>query len=216
MVATPPSNPGPAYLAVDLGGQSGRVVAGWFGSDGLELLETARFANTPVEYNSVLCWNGVELFEAGLQGLRSAVAKCHERGLTVAGIGVDSWGVDYGLIDGDGQLRLPLRHYRATTAADVVRAESRVSAREAYARTGIEALPINTVYQLVRDASANLLTAGQTMLLTADLWTYWLSGAVGADSGSGSPCHLHRSRHRCHATATAKQGKLGNRCQSRL
>ncbi|MFM7146424.1 MAG: rhamnulokinase family protein [Actinomycetales bacterium] len=189
-MATPPSSPRRAYLAVDLGGASCRVVAGWFDSGGIELLEADRFANIPVERDGVLCWDGVELFQSGLRGLRTAVALCRERGLQVAGIGVDSWGVDYGLIDNHGALTAPLRHYRATTAADVARAEVRVSADEAYSRTGIEALPINTVYQLVRDADAGLLNADQTMLLTADLWTYWLSGALGAEASLASTTGL--------------------------
>jgi len=190
MAATPPSSPRRAYLAVDLGGQSCRVVAGWFGADGLELLEIDRFANVPVERDGVLCWDGLALFQAGLRGLRSAVAQCRQRGLDVAAIGVDSWGVDYGLIDGSGDLCAPLRHYRATSSADVARAEERVTAQEAYARTGIEALPINTVYQLVRDANEGLLAVDQTMLLTADLWTYWLSGAIGAEASLASTTGL--------------------------
>ncbi|MBU6278897.1 MAG: hypothetical protein KGN78_06590 [Actinomycetales bacterium] len=190
MAATPLSSPRHAYLAVDLGGQSCRVVAGWFGADGLELLEIDRFPNVPVERDGVLCWDGLALFQAGLRGLRIAVAQCRQRGLDVAAIGVDSWGVDYGLIDGSGELCAQLRHYRATSHADVARAEERVTAQEAYARTGIEALPINTVYQLVRDANEGLLAPNQTMLLTADLWTYWLSGAIGAEASLASTTGL--------------------------
>ncbi len=190
MVATPPSRPGHAYLAVDLGGASCRVVAGWYAATGIELLEVARFANTPIDRDGVLCWDGLELFQAGLRGLHAAVQRCAELGLQVAGIGVDSWGVDYGLIDSQGVLQAPLRHYRATSATDVVRAEARVPAEQAYARTGIEALPINTVYQLVRDANLGLLKSDTTMLLTADLWTYWLSGVRGAEVSLASTTGL--------------------------
>ena len=75
----------------------------------------------------------------------------------------------------------PVRHYRASDPALVSIAHERVGAAEAYARTGVTEMAINTCFQLMRDAHAGLLAGRPTMLLTPDLWTYWLTGSLGAE-----------------------------------
>lgn len=165
------------YLAIDLGAQSGRVLLGQFTNTGLQLREVTRFANTPREVDGVLCWDGDALFGAALAGIAAVVAD----DVQVLGMSVDSWGVDYGLVNPSGALVAPLRHYRAADPAVMEAARDQVSAREGYARTGIEESPINTCFQLIRDRDLGLLDQPCTMLLTPDLWSYWLTGAMGAE-----------------------------------
>ena len=165
------------YVAIDLGAQSGRVLLGEFTATGLQLEEISRFPNSPVEIDGVLCWDGPALFTAAMNGLASVV----ERGVSVSGVAVDTWGVDYGLVDGSGELIAPLRHYRAASPDIMINARTRVSKREAYARTGIEESSINTCFQLIRDQELGLLDQPCTMLLMPDLWTFWLTGEFGAE-----------------------------------
>jgi rhamnulokinase len=170
-----------SFAAVDLGATSGRVVLGTFGPKEFTLDEVHRFANTPITIDGVLCWDVERLFNETLIGLGHAVTRAAERRSTLSGIAVDSWGVDYGLVDDTTTLVAPVRHYRATTEQVVQQSHARVSAREAYARTGITELAINTCFQFMRDAEQGLLQPGVTALLTPDLWTAWLTGVHGAE-----------------------------------
>ena len=171
----------PCFVAVDLGAQSGRVVLGTFTPEGLALDEVHRFANEPITVSGTLCWDTGSLFEQTLTGVALACSLAGSRGRRIEGISVDSWGVDYGLVDAAGSLVAPVRHYRASDPAIVTIAHERVSANEAYSRTGITEMAINTCFQLVRDTQAGLLDGDTTMLLTPDLWTCWLTGSLGAE-----------------------------------
>ena len=128
-----------------------------------------------------LCWDTDDLFEQTLAGIARAIGQVAAQGGRVEGISVDAWGVDYGLIDAGGALVAPVRNYRASDPAIVAIANEQVSAAEAYARTGVIEMSINTCFQLMRDARAGLLAGSPTMLLTPDLWTYWLTGTIGAE-----------------------------------
>ncbi len=129
----------------------------------------------------ILCWDTDDLFEQTLAGIARAIGQVATQGGRVEGISVDSWGVDYGLIDAGGVLVVPVRHYRASDPAIVAIANERVSTAEAYARTGVTEMAINTCFQLIREARAGLLAGNPLMLLTPDLWTYWLTGTIGAE-----------------------------------
>lgn len=168
-----------AYVAVDLGAQSGRVEVGTFTDTGLRTVEVHRFRNAPMTVDGELCWNGEQLFDEGLTGIARAVEWARERGLDVASVGVDSWGVDYGLINAAGGLSAPTRHYRAMSDHEMDEALHLVP--DIYARTGIAVSPINTAFQLHRDLRRGLLQQGTTALLTPDLWTFWLTGERGAE-----------------------------------
>jgi rhamnulokinase len=172
---------GRCFVAVDLGGQSGRVLLGDFGTDRLDVTEAHRFANEPVERDGLLCWDAEGLFEETIRGIGRAVDLARSRGRRVAGIGVDSWGVDYGLVDGRGRLVAPVRHHRSGEARHVEAGRTLVPTAEAYRRTGITESAINTCFQLLRDAESGLLDDRPTALLTADLWTFWLTGERGAE-----------------------------------
>lgn len=165
-----------SFAAVDLGATSGRVVVGTFATEGFGLEEVHRFPNEPIFVEGVRCWNHRVLFEETLNGLTKAVAVANDRGAPLNGIGVDSWGVDYGLVDGESSLIFPARHYRAAQESTVESAKTLVPTDEAYRRTGIIESPINTSFQWVRDSQAGLLGPGVTALMTPDLWTAWLTG----------------------------------------
>lgn len=170
-----------SFAAVDLGAASGRVVLGTFGPSGFTLKEVHRFANIPITIDGVLCWDVDYLFDQTLTGLSLAVKSAATDGSHLSGIAVDSWGVDYGLVDESSVLVAPMRHYRATTELVVQQSHKQVSEREAYAITGITELAMNTCFQLIRDAEQGLLRPGVTALLTPDLWTAWLTGVHGAE-----------------------------------
>lgn len=179
-----------AFIAVDLGAQSGRVMLGVFTSDGVDLTEVHRFANSPIEVDGIWCWDIERLFDDTLTGIGNALRAAQATGARVQGIAVDSWGVDYGLVDAAGQLAAPVRHYRAADAETMAHAQGGAPSAWAYARTGIVELPINTAFQLHRDARLGLLEADVTALLIPDLWTFWLCGTRGAERSIASTTGL--------------------------
>ena len=161
----------PAYAAIDLGASSGRVVTGRLDGDRVVLEERHRFVNRSVRLPDGLHWNLLHLLAEALDGLRRA-------GI-LAGVGVDTWGVDYALLDDGGRvLGLPY-HYRDTrTEGMVERALERVGAEELYAVTGIQTMPINTVFQLLADEGSAALRGASAIALVPDLLTYWLCGEL--------------------------------------
>ncbi len=163
-------------VAVDLGAQSGRVAVGEFDGEKLEIEETHRFANVPVTDGERLRWDISGLYRNVLEGLSAA----GDRAGTVDSVAVDSWGVDFGLLDDSGQLLEPPVHYRDTRRAKAFEhALERVPARELYERTGIQLLPINSIFELaaMADEGDPALDEAGALLLIPDLVHHWLSGA---------------------------------------
>jgi rhamnulokinase len=160
-------------LAVDLGAESGRVAAGTFDGDRLSVSEVHRFSNVPVRIGGTLCWDFLRLFGDVHDGLRRAGQ--------AASVGVDAWGVDFGLIDARGRLLANPVHYRdERTRGMIGRAVQRVSRAEIYARTGIQFMEINTLYQLFAMAERHDpdLERAERMLLIPDLLNHYLCGSV--------------------------------------
>jgi rhamnulokinase len=157
--------------AVDLGASSGRVMLGEVGPEVLRLRAAARFANGPVTGADGLHWDVSGLQRHALDGLRAAAAAA-PTGL--ASVGIDSWAVDYGLLRG-GRLVTEPFHYRDEHRNDVGprRVHALVPPEELYARTGLQFLPFNTVYQLAADER---LTEADRLLLVPDLLAFWLTG----------------------------------------
>jgi rhamnulokinase len=161
----------PRFAAADLGAESGRVVVGTVGDGGVTLDVVHRFANRPVRLPDGLRWNVLGLLDGVLEGLRAAGP--------LDGVGVDAWGVDYGLVDDGGRLLgLPFHHRDARTAGMVARAFERVAREELYAATGIQTMAINTVFQLLADEGTPALQAAARILLIPDLLALWLCGAA--------------------------------------
>jgi rhamnulokinase len=161
--------------AVDLGAQSGRVAVGRFDGAQLEVSEAHRFANQPLDVDGTLRWDIGGLYREALDGLRAAA-----RDTTIDSVAVDAWAVDFGLLDARGELIENPVHYRdarrASAMQDVL---VRVPARELYERTGIQLLPINTVFELAGMAAEHdpTLDAAEALLLIPDLFHYWLCGS---------------------------------------
>ncbi|MGY5014290.1 rhamnulokinase [Streptomyces sp. 900105755] len=178
-----------AYAAVDLGASSGRVMVGRVGPDSLELAEAHRFANRPVRVPEGLRWDVLGLYAGVLDGLRAAGQ--------VDSVGVDSWAVDYGLLDADGALLGNPVHYRdARTEGIAEQVWARVPAAELYARTGLQYAPFNTLYQLVAARSSAQFAHAERLLLVPDLLSYWLTGEQGTELTNASTTQLIDPRTR--------------------
>ena len=173
-------------VAVDLGAGSGRVVAVTVGEDQLELVELHRFTNDPVTANDALHWNVAEIQREVLTGLRTAAATG-----PVDGIGIDSWAVDFGLLDAAGNLLGLPRSYRDVYGRrGANRLRQLVDAEEIYSITGIQEQPFNTVCQLLALAESAALASVHTFLLMPDLIGYWLTGMLGAEKTNASTTQL--------------------------
>jgi len=161
------------YLALDFGAESGRAVLGRLQSGILTTDEVHRFPNEPVEYGGSLHWDVARLwFE-----VRKALDALETREL--ASIGVDAWGVDYALLSERGELLQNPYHYRDPRTHGVMEEVFRkVSREEIYRLTGIQFMPINTLYQLFaaqRDTPA-IVAAAKHLVTIPDLFHYWLTG----------------------------------------
>jgi rhamnulokinase len=164
-------------VSVDLGANSGRVAVGRFDGRRLRLDELKRFPNVPVQVHDRLYWDALRLYDGILEGLRAAAYD----GERIASVAVDGWGVDFALLDQAGHLLGNPVHYRdPRTEKAFVEVGACVAPRELFQATGVQLLPINTVYQLwaMRAAGDPALEAASTMLMMPDLFHYWLSGAA--------------------------------------
>ncbi|MBC2902320.1 FGGY-family carbohydrate kinase [Streptomyces cupreus] len=178
-----------SYAAVDLGASSGRVMVGRVGPDSLELTEAHRFANRPVRVPEGLRWDILRLHAGVLDGLRAAGQ--------VDSVGIDSWAVDYGLLDADGALLGNPVHYRdARTEGVAEKVWASVPAAELYAATGLQYAPFNTLYQLTAARESEQLAHAQRLLLIPDLLTYWLTGEQGTELTNASTTQLVDPRTR--------------------
>jgi rhamnulokinase len=174
-------------VAVDLGASSGRVVVGRVGPKELRLHEVHRFPNEPVSLPDGLHWDVLRLYREVLDGLRIA-ARGDDR---PSSVGVDSWGVDFGLLDADGALVGNPFHYRdARHAGGVDRVHERARQASLYKRTGIQFLPFNTLYQLAALDGTDAGARARTMLLMPDLIGYWLTGEAAAEETNASTTGL--------------------------
>jgi len=166
-------------LAVDLGAASGRAVIGRFDGETLGTEWVARFPNQSVRLGDTLYWDFLRLFEDVLDSLRRAGQIA-----SITSVGVDAWGVDFGLLDRSGRLLGNPVHYRDGRTDGMVAAARRiVSPEELFGRTGIQTLPINTIYQLlaiVRSGDATLRAAAH-LLMIPDLFHFFLCGAASTE-----------------------------------
>lgn len=161
------------YLAADFGGGSGRVIAGWLEDGKLTMEEIHRFGNRQVRLGDHVYWDFPALFEEMKAGLKKAASKGYE----VESIGVDTWGVDFGLIDRDGQLLgNPVCYRDARTAGMTEKLFETLNPTEHYATTGIQVMEINTLAQLLSIKGTAQLEAAEHLLFMPDLFSYFLTG----------------------------------------
>lgn len=164
------------FLAYDLGAESGRAVIGHLENDRLGLEEMHRFPNGPVQVLDSLHWDALRLWSDIKQGLGLAV-KAY--GDDLASVGLDAWGVDFSLLGSDDTLLGNPYHYRDSRTNGMMEAAFQIVPRaEIYEQTGIQFMPINSLYQLFAMARAGspALAAARTFLHISDLFSFWLSG----------------------------------------
>jgi len=167
-----------SYIAVDLGAESGRVTLGTIHAGKLNLLECHRFANAPVQENGSLKWDFQKLFAEVKAGIAKAVETSRGR---IAGIGIDSWGVDYGLLDADGRLIEKPYHYRDKRTNGLMQKAFELMPKEdIYTETGTQFMQINTLYQLLaaQTAGSAALAEAKNLVFIADLVAYYLCGRI--------------------------------------
>ena len=169
------------YIAVDLGAESGRVMLGSLSAEKVFLEEIHRFGNGPIEENGSLRWD----FKKLLSEIKTGIAKAAKAaGAQVWGIGIDSWGVDFGLLDADGKLIENPYHYRDSQTNGITeKAFKLMSKRDIYENTGLQFLQFNSVYQLLamRLNNSIALAKATNLVFIADLFSYFLCGKIFAE-----------------------------------
>lgn len=164
------------FLAFDLGAESGRAVLGLLEGDRLRLEEVHRFPNGPVRVLDSLHWDVLRLFSEMKRALRMCI---QQFGPDLASIGLDTWGVDFALLDRDDRLIGNPYHYRdPRTDGMMEEAFRRVPREEIFQRTGIQFMQLNTLYQLLAMALSNSaeLESAHRLLMMPDLFNFWLTG----------------------------------------
>ena len=182
------------YLAVDVGASSGRVVAGLFDGERLALEEVYRFENGPVVAAGNTYWDLLSQWSHIQQGLAAGAAQHGEK---VCSVGVDTWGVDFGLLGrGDELLGNPYHYRDKRTNGILQRAFEMVSREEIFAETGLQFMPFNTLYQLVamKLADSPLLEAAESMLMMPDLFHWLLTGEKANELTNASTTQFYNPR----------------------
>jgi rhamnulokinase len=164
------------YLALDLGAESGRAIVATLENGILDLAETHRFSNIPVQLPDGLHWDVLRLWDDIQIGITASAAKFH-----LSSLALDTWGVDFALLDRNGALLGNPYHYRDSRTDNMLeKAFGLISREQIFAQTGIQFLQINTLYQLLAMSlqKSPLLDVAQTFLTIPDLFNYWLSGKI--------------------------------------
>lgn len=196
---------GTAYLAFDLGAESGRAVLGWLADDELRLEEVHRFANGPVRVGDSLHWDVLRLWSEMQHGLALAAAKAGDR---LVSLGVDTWGVDFGLLAADDSLLGNPHHYRDPRTDGMLEAAFAVAPRdEIYGQTGIQFMQLNTLYQLLAMARADspVLASARHLLMMPDLLNFWLSGVKANEFTDATTTQCYNPRDETWATGLLEQ-----------
>ena len=161
------------YLAIDIGASSGRHIVGWLEDGKLNTEEIYRFKNGAEQNNKHLCWNADNLFEEVLNGLK----KANEIGKIPSYIGIDTWAVDYALLDKDDNRIGEVICYRDNrTEKHINSVHRRISFYDLYKRTGIQFQPFNTIYQLYEDKTSGRIKNAKSFLMLPDYLNFLLTG----------------------------------------
>ncbi|MBQ7669442.1 MAG: rhamnulokinase [Clostridia bacterium] len=161
-------------LAIDLGASSGRGIVGSFVGGVISIEEIHRFSNDPLQINGSYFWDTLRL----LHEIKTAILKCSVKG-GIDTVGIDTWGVDYGYIDGAGQLlAVPYQYRDERTLPEMERVYSIIPYSDLYGITGIESMSFNTIFQISADKTNRpwIGENAKTLLLTPDLLGYFLTG----------------------------------------
>ncbi|WP_425862892.1 rhamnulokinase [Arthrobacter sp. TWP1-1] len=176
------------FAAVDIGASSGRVIVGSLSGGIAELHVVHRFPNGVLEVDGSLYWDFEALFAEVLTGLRAAAEHAAALGAGIESIGIDTWAVDYGLVDANGALAGPVFNYRdGRGAAAVDGVHELIDAARMYETTGLQHLPFNTIYQM----AAEIDLGGKQALLIPDLLAFLLTGERRTESSNASTTGLY-------------------------
>src|ERR1700683_1866000 len=187
------------FLAFDLGAESGRAVLGTIDGDRLELADQHRFGNPTGRMRGRLHWNLLAQWEELKNGLRNAAG---DSTVQLAGIGVDTWGVDFGLIGPGGDvLANPVMYRDGRTDGMMELAFKKVPREVIFQATGIQFMQLNTLFQLLamRQTQGQLLDAAKTLLLMPDLFHYLLSGVAKGEQSIASTSQMYDPRKKAWA-----------------
>jgi rhamnulokinase len=182
------------YLAIDLGAESGRAMLGTLSGGRLAIEELHRFPNTPVRALDALYWDTLRLWHEIQHGIGVAV---RERKVTLNGIGIDTWGVDFGLLGADGNLIDSPRHYRDSRTNRIMeKLFEAVPRHQVFAYTGVQFMQFNTLYQLysMKIANSPALGAAHRLLNMPDLFNYWLTGVMKSEATIASTTQFFNPR----------------------
>ncbi|MBA5645233.1 rhamnulokinase [Bacteroides fragilis] len=183
------------YLAADFGGGSGRIMAGTLTEGKLKLEEVYRFANRQIKLGNCVYWDFLSLFEEMKNGLRVAARKGYE----VKSMAIDTWGVDFGLIDKDGKLLgNPVCYRDSRTDGIPERVFKQIDQTVHYAEIGIQVMPINTLFQLysMKQNDDVQLRVADKLLFMPDLFSYFLTGVANNEYCIASTSELLDARQR--------------------
>jgi rhamnulokinase len=183
--------PQKTVLAVDLGAESGRVMAVHYDGAGLRLEELHRFPNGPIDVRETLYWDFLRLWSEIKIGIEKG-KQYHP-----AGIGVDTWGVDFALLDRDGRLLSNPVHYRDKRTEGIMETVfATVPKEEIFSRTGIQFMRINTLFQIksMVHAASPVLQAAETFLMAPDLINYWLTGEIANEYTAATTSQMLNAR----------------------
>ena len=179
-------------LAFDFGASGGRAMCGTFDGEKITIEELHRFSNDPVILNGTMYWDVLRLFFEIKQGLIKA-KKCGK----IESIGIDTWGVDFGLIDSEGRLLENPVHYRdSRTEGMLAESFKMIDKQRFYEITGNQFMEINTAFQLLYllKNRKELLDRADKMILMPDLFNYFLTGAKKAEYSIASTTQLLDAR----------------------
>lgn len=182
-------------LGFDFGASSGRAMHGAFDGERLAIDEVHRFANDPVMVLDTLKWDTIRF----LQEMREGLSKAVKKGAAPVSIGIDTWGVDFGLLNADGELIVHPVHYRDTRTEGMIEYAEKVLSRERiFEATGLAFMPFNTLYQLLSMAKAQkaALSQADSLLFMPDLLAYWLTGVRSTEYTIASTAQLTDPRTR--------------------
>jgi len=192
-----------ACIAVDLGASGGRVALGWLEGERLELDILHRFLNGPVAVPTArgerLYWDLLNLWKEVLHGLKLCAERARALDLTVSSVGVDSWAVDYALLDQGGFLLDGVHHYRSNRLEGAMAGVlERGDGPFLFEYTGLQFLPFNTLYQLLaqREEQPETLERASTLLMVPDLLHHWLGGKAVCERTNASTTQFFDPRAR--------------------
>lgn len=181
------------YLAIDIGASSGRHILSHFENGRIVLEEIYRFDNGIRKEDGVLVWDAAHL----LQEVKAGVAKCKELGKLPKTLAIDTWGVDYVLLDETGRELFPVIAYRdSRTAAVQEEVASLISPEELYRRTGIQRQNFNTIYQLYCDKKSGKLAKAAHFLMMPEYLSYKLTGVMKNEYTNASTTGLLNAREK--------------------